>query len=267
MNHLQQKTTRLEENAAKVGLKLNDKKCKVMKVNNKSEEKLKLLGNDVEEEESFTYLGAYVRKDGGGTADIKKRIALASAQFKRLSNIWQAGDINRKTKTSLFKSLVLPVLLYGCKTWKLTKGEEGKLDIFQNKCLRRIFKIRRQQHISNNTVLEMAEVQKISAEVRRRRWNWIGHILRKDSHDDCAVALGWTPEGRRKSGRPKKRGGEWWRRRGMALAGEYGLWRAEQLRTDTDGGLMSKPCVPLGTERFKVKVRMWFSLESASYFI
>ena len=203
MNHLQQKTTRLEENAAKIGLKLNDKKCKVMKVNSKSEEKLKLRGNDVEEEESFTYLGAYVKKDGGGTADIKRRIALASTQFKRLSNIWKAGDINRKTKTSLFKSLVLTVLLYGCETWKLTKGEEGKLDSFQNKCLRRIFKIRWQQHISNNTVLEMAEVQKISAEVRRRRWNWIGHILRKDPHDDCAVALGWTPEGRRKRGRPK----------------------------------------------------------------
>jgi len=39
--------------------------------------------------------------------------------------------------------------------------------------------------------------------VRRRRWNWIGHILRKDPKDDCAVSLGWTPEGRRKRGRPK----------------------------------------------------------------
>ena len=53
----------------------------------------------------------------------------------------------------------------------------------------------------------------------------------------------------------KQGGGEWWRRRGMALAGEHGLWRAEQLRTDTDEGLMSKPCVPLSTERLKVKVK------------
>ena len=203
IKHLQLKTTKLEENAAKVGLKLNAKKCKVMKTNSKNEDKLKVGDNEVEEVESFTYLGANVTKDGGGTADVKRRIALASAQFKRLSNIWQAGDISRKTKSSLFKCLVLSVLLYGSETWKLTKGEEEKLDTFQNKCLRRIFKIRWQQHVSNKTVLEMAEAEKISEEVRRRRWNWIGHVLRKEKTDDCAVALGWTPEGRRKRGRPK----------------------------------------------------------------
>jgi hypothetical protein len=203
MNHLQHKTTKLEDNAAKVGLKLNAQKCKVMKANSKSEDKLKVGESEVEEVESFTYLGASVTKDGGGTADIKKRVALASAQFKRLSNIWQASDISKKTKTSLFKSLVLSVLLYGCETWKLTKGEEEKLDIFQTKCLRRIFKIRWREHVTNKTVLEMAGTERISEEVRRRRWNWIGHVLRKDRTDDCAVALGWTPEGRRKRGRPK----------------------------------------------------------------
>ena len=102
MNHLQQKTAKLEDNAAKVGLKMNSKKCQVMKVNSKSKEKLNVKGNNVEEVDSFIYLGASVTKDGGGTADIKRRIALASAQFKRLSNIWRAGDISSKTKTSLF---------------------------------------------------------------------------------------------------------------------------------------------------------------------
>ena len=51
--------------------------------------------------------------------------------------------------------------------------------------------------------MEMAGAKKISDEVRRRRWNWIGHVLRKETTDDCAVALGWTPEGRRRPGRPK----------------------------------------------------------------
>ncbi|KAI4883820.1 hypothetical protein NFI96_002543 [Prochilodus magdalenae] len=188
MKHLQSKTTKLEDNAAKVGLKLNGQKCKIMKVNSKSDDKLKAGGQEVEEVESFAYLGANVTKDGGGTADVKKRIALASAQMKRLSNIWQDRNISRKTKAFLFKSLVLSILLYGCETWKLTKGEEGKLDIFQTKCLRRILRIRWQQHISNRKVLEMAGAEKISEEVRRRRWNWIGHVLRRDRNDDCAVA-------------------------------------------------------------------------------
>ena len=83
------------------------------------------------------------------------------------------------------------------------KKEEEKLDAFQTRCLRRILHIRWQQHVPNTTVLEMTGSEKISGEVRRRRWNWIGHVLRRDPSDNCAVALGWTPEGRRNRGRPK----------------------------------------------------------------
>ena len=37
----------------------------------------------------------------------------------------------------------------------------------------------------------------------RRRWNWLGHILRREGENDYFTALGWTPEGRRATGRPK----------------------------------------------------------------
>lgn len=53
------------------------------------------------------------------------------------------------------------------------------------------------------TELEMAKTTNISGEIRKRRWSWIGHIIRKDPADNCAVVLGWMPEGRRKRGRPK----------------------------------------------------------------
>lgn len=47
-------------------------------------------------------------------------------------------DIGRKTKVSLFKSLVLSVLLHGCETWKLTKTEEKRIFTFQTKSLKRM---------------------------------------------------------------------------------------------------------------------------------
>ena len=59
-----------------------------MKANNKNDDKLKVRGSEVVEVETLTYLGANGTKDGGGTADVKKRVALASSQMKRLSNIW-----------------------------------------------------------------------------------------------------------------------------------------------------------------------------------
>ena len=158
----------------------------MMKSNSNSENKLKVRQNEVEKVDSFTYLGANVTKDVGGTADMKRRIALASGQMKKLRKIWKTSNISRKTKATIFKSLVVSVLLYGCETWKLTKGEEDKLDVFQTKCLRRIFKIRWPEHITNKTVLEIAGMEKISDEVRRRRWNWIGHCLlyTSDAADD-----------------------------------------------------------------------------------
>ena len=46
-------------------------------------------------------------------------------------------------------------------------------------------------------------VEKLSDKVRTRRWRFIGHILRQQPDNDCVTALTWTPEGRRKRGRPK----------------------------------------------------------------
>ena len=85
--------------------------------------------------------------------------------------------------------LVLQVLLYSCETCKMRKGEEKKLDIFQTKCFRRIFRIRWQQHVSNKEVLEMAGADPISEELRSKRWCWIGHVLWKEVNNDCAGAL------------------------------------------------------------------------------
>lgn len=59
---------------------------------------------------------------------------LVYASFNRLNKIWRARNISRKTKATLFKTLVLSGLLYGCETRKMIKGEEKKLDILQIKC-------------------------------------------------------------------------------------------------------------------------------------
>ena len=69
----------------------------------------------------FHLPGAQVMRDGGGTQDIKNRTALANASFTRLNKIWSARGIGRKTKATLFKTLVVSVLLYSCETWKLRR--------------------------------------------------------------------------------------------------------------------------------------------------
>ncbi|KAL9956874.1 hypothetical protein ACROYT_G038424 [Oculina patagonica] len=78
-----------------------------------------------------------------------------------------------------------------------------KIDVFQNRCLRRIMKIKWQDKISNRELLERANVERLSEEVGTRRWRFIGHILRQQPDNDWVTALTWTLEGKRKRGRPK----------------------------------------------------------------
>ena len=80
------------------------------------------------------------------------------------------SQINRKeNQDTKIKTIVRPVLLYGCETWKITKNDERKLNSFQYQCLRRILRIRWQQRMTNKRVVETAEINEISREVRRRR--------------------------------------------------------------------------------------------------
>ena len=201
---LNDKTVKMTEEASRVGLKLNARKCKTLRTEfTRNEDKILVNNEPVEDVSEFTYLGAMVDKEGGGDKDIKNRLQKARGAFHRLNRIWSTRNIGRNTKIHLFKTLVRPVLLYGSETWKLTKKDQTLLDTFQTKCLRRILRIRWQQRISNERLMEMTRLNNISCEIRRRRWTWLGHMLRREGTDDSKTALGWQPEGKRARGRPK----------------------------------------------------------------
>ena len=61
-------------------------------------------------------------------------------------------------------------------------------------------RIRWQRTISHQHIQETTGVNRTSDEMRRRRWNWIGHIMRKNREEHCVTALEYRPEGRRRPG-------------------------------------------------------------------
>ena len=145
---------------------------------------------------------------GDGEEEILVRISKASQAFASLRSTWRSKNISQKTKIRFFKSNVLSTLLYGAESWKMTKTISHKLEVFQNKCLRRILRIYWPQTISNHELRRRTGTEPITQQVRRKRWKWIGHVLRMPSAALPRVALRWTPDGGRKRGRPK----ETWRR-------------------------------------------------------
>ena len=75
---------------------------------------------DFEILENITYLGSVVPNDGGSSQDVLRLNGLPHGVIDSLNtNIWRCPYLCRRTKIRIFKSLVIPVLLYGCETWTL----------------------------------------------------------------------------------------------------------------------------------------------------
>ena len=85
--------------------------------------------------------------------DLKNRPLKARGTYVRLIKIWNSKSISKRTKMKLYKTLILPVLMYGCETWKMTKSDEHVLNVFQNKFLRKIHGIHWQDHITTRELL------------------------------------------------------------------------------------------------------------------
>jgi len=201
--HMQTKAERLCKFASKTGLKINQKKTEVLKINSKNANPIQVQDQVLNTVQKYTYLGANVSNVGGGEEDITNRIHKATVSFIRLKQIWNSNVYSVKTKLKLFRTLVKSVLTYGCETWKINKKDDNKLDTFLFKCLRRILKIRWPYIISNNDILKRTGERRISEEVKIKRWRWIGHVLRMDDNHNCRTALTWKPEGKRRVGRPR----------------------------------------------------------------
>ena len=73
--------------------------------------------------------------------DFANRLKTNTLYFKKL----YIGNIKRNLKTKIYRTIILPVVLYGCEAWSLTAREERKLRVFENMVLRRIFGPRRDE--------------------------------------------------------------------------------------------------------------------------
>ena len=100
-------------------------------------------------------------------------------------------------------SNVKSVLLYGCETWKTSKIIQNILQTFVNRYLRRILKIRWPDTISNVELWKITNQKEITIEIKRQKWNWIGHTIRKEYKAVERMALDWNPQGSRARGRPR----------------------------------------------------------------
>lgn len=230
--HLQSKTNDLAELAAGEGLRINCSKTKDMRLNTSDAMPIYINGEAVERVDRFTYLGCVVDPTGGADGDVEARINKARAAYGQLKPVWMSTVITRRTKIKMFNSNVKSVLLYGCETWFVRNDITSRLQVFVNKCLRRILGIYWPRTISNARLWQMTDQKPIRQEILERKWRWIGHALRRSDNHLSKQGLRWQSTGRRRPGRPRTT----WRRSVEKEAGSTGLgWKElEEIAQDRD---------------------------------
>jgi hypothetical protein len=69
--------------------------------------------------------------------EIKKRLNSDNAYYHSVQNLLSSRLLSKNLKIRIYKTIILPVVLYGCETWPLTSREEYRLRVFENRVLRR----------------------------------------------------------------------------------------------------------------------------------
>jgi hypothetical protein len=114
-------------------------------------------------------------------------------------------------KIKIHKTIILPVVLYGCETLSLTLREEYTLRVFENGVLRRIFGPKRDEVTGGWRKLHNEELHGLYSSpgivrvIKARRMRWAGHVARMGEVRGAYNSLVGRPEGRRPLGRPRRR--------------------------------------------------------------
>ena len=112
---------KMKEESAKVGLKLNIQKTKIMVSGVIAS--WEINGETVETVSDFIFLGSKITVDGDCSHEIKKRLLLGRKVMTNLDSILKSRDITLPTKFHLVKAMAFPVVMYGCESWTVKKTE------------------------------------------------------------------------------------------------------------------------------------------------
>jgi hypothetical protein len=132
---------------------------------------------------------------------------LATIRFSLLSS----RLLSRNVKVKIYRTIILPVVLYGCETWSLTLREEHRLRVFENRVLRRKFGPKRGEVTGEWRKLHNEELHKLYSspdiirQVKSRRMRWAGHVARMGEERKVYKVLVGKSEGKRRLGRPRRR--------------------------------------------------------------
>jgi len=172
---------------------------------------VRINNSTFERVEEFKYLGTTLTHQNSIPEEIKSRLRLGNACYHSVQNLLSSRLLSKNLKIKIYRTIILPVVLYGCETWLLTLREERKLKMFENMVLRRIFGPRRDEvkgewrRLCNKELNDLYSSPNIVRVIKSRRIRWAGHVVRMGEERGAYRVLVGKLEGKRSLGRPRSR--------------------------------------------------------------
>ncbi|KAJ4445480.1 hypothetical protein ANN_07288 [Periplaneta americana] len=146
---------------------------------------LRKIGNlSLEEVEKFKYLEATVTNVNDTRVEVKRRINMVNACYYSVEKLFSSSLLSKNLKVRIYKTVVLPVVLYGCETWTLILRKEQRLRVFETKVLRKIFGAKRDEvtgewrKLHNAGLHALYSSPDIIRNIKSRRLRWAGRVAR-----------------------------------------------------------------------------------------
>ena len=153
----------------------------------------------------FILRGSKITADHDCSHEIKRCLLLGRKVVTNLDSILKSGDITLPTKAYLVRAMVFPVVMYGCQSWTIKKGERWRIDAFELWCWRRLLRVPWTARRSNQSILkEISPEYSLEGLILKLKLQSFGHLMRRTDSLEKNFMLGKI-EGRRRRGQQRMR--------------------------------------------------------------
>ena len=111
-------------------------------------------GETMETVRDFISLGSKITMDGDCSHEIKRCLLLGRKAMTNLDSVLKSRDVTLSTKVYIVKTLVYPVVMYGCESWTIKKAEHQRIGAFELWCWRRLLRVPWTAKRSNQSILK-----------------------------------------------------------------------------------------------------------------
>ncbi|XP_062716568.1 uncharacterized protein LOC134291990 [Aedes albopictus] len=186
-------------------------------------------GDTFEVVEEFVYLGSLLMAENNVSREIRRCIISGSRAYYGLQKKLRSKKIHPRTKCTMYKTLIRPVIIYGHETWTMLEEDLQALGVFERRVLRTIFGgvqengvWRRRMNHELAALYGEPSIQKVAKAGRIR---WAGHVARMPDNNPANLVFATDPVGTRRRGAQRARWADQVER-DLASIGRDRGWRA-----------------------------------------